>query len=189
MLRIRDPRRTLHFYIDLMGMRTVFTMNVGPFTIYYLGYPPPETSSLSEWASQTASPTTLTQTLGLLELYHIHGTEKSDDEGGFPISTGNEPPALGFGHLGFTVPDVKEAVDRLRREGVRVVKELGEAERKDIPLSEWEEKRGVGCGQVHENYKRIFGQIAFVADPVSAAFLFPGLRRKSVIVIKSRALG
>ena len=39
MLRIRDPQESLHFYIDLMGMRTVFTMNTGPFTIYYLGYP------------------------------------------------------------------------------------------------------------------------------------------------------
>ena len=38
MIRIRDPKKSLPFYIDLMGMRTVFTMNTGPFTIYYLGY-------------------------------------------------------------------------------------------------------------------------------------------------------
>ncbi|KAJ9223572.1 hypothetical protein DTO271D3_5886 [Paecilomyces variotii] len=165
MLRIRDPRRTLHFYIDLMGMRTVFTMNFGPCTIYYLGYPPPDTPSLPEWAANTATAHNLTRTLGLLELYHVHGTEKPEEEGGFPISTGNEPPALGFGHLGFTVPDVREALNRLKGEGVRVIKDLGEAERKDVPLSEWEEKRGVGGGEVHEDYKRIFEQIAFVADP------------------------
>ncbi|KAL4874666.1 Glyoxalase/Bleomycin resistance protein/Dihydroxybiphenyl dioxygenase [Aspergillus karnatakaensis] len=167
MLRIRDPQRSLHFYIDLMGMRTVFTMNTGPFTIYYLGYPstPEDRANLPGWSAKVGDPRTLTQTLGLLELYHVHGSERAVSEGGVEISTGNAPPNLGFGHLGFTVPDVPTTLERLRGAGVKVVKELGVTSRESIPLSGWEEKRGVGVGEIHPNYKAVFDQIALVADP------------------------
>ena len=37
-IRVRDPKKSLHFYIDLMGMRTLFTTNAGPLTVYLLGY-------------------------------------------------------------------------------------------------------------------------------------------------------
>lgn len=166
MLRIRDPRPSLHFYIDLMGMRTVFTMNAGPMTIYYLGYPPDDKrENLPAWAAETAISKTLTRTLGLLELYHVHGSERR--EPGY-ISTGNQPPHLGFGHLGFTVPDVGATVERLRREGVKVVKDVGEsAKRTAVPVSRWEEERGIGTQELHENYRRIIEQMAFVEDPVS----------------------
>ena len=175
MLRVRDPARSLHFYIDLLGMRTVFTMNAGPFTLYYLGYPQTadDRADLPTWASKTASYETLTQTPGLLELYHVHGSENDVVDGGIEISNGNTPPALGFGHLGFTVPDVRDAVERLRGEGVTVVKEIGRAEREHVPLSDWEESRGVGLGDMHEGYKAIFERFAFVADPVSFCLSLP----------------
>ena len=174
MLRIRDPKRSLHFYVNLLGMRTVFTMNAGPFTLYYLGYPqtPDDRADLPTWASKTASFETLTQTPGLLELYHVHGSEKEVTDGGMEMSTGNTPPNLGFGHLGFTVPNVEKAEERLRGEGARVVKETGRAERDHVPLSEWEKNRGVGVGEMHENYRAIFERFAFVADPVCS---FPRL--------------
>ncbi|KAF9890759.1 Lactoylglutathione lyase [Aspergillus nanangensis] len=167
MLRIRDPKRSLHFYIHIMGMRTVFTMNTGPFTIYYLGYPSTaeDRADLAAWSSRIADPRNLTQTLGLLELYHIHGSEKPVAEGGVELSTGNSAPHLGFGHLGFTVPDVPATLERLRAEGVAVLKDLGDSSRESVPLSSWEEERGVGVGPIHVNYQRLFDQIAFVADP------------------------
>ncbi|KAL4974789.1 Glyoxalase/Bleomycin resistance protein/Dihydroxybiphenyl dioxygenase [Aspergillus desertorum] len=168
MLRIRDPRRSLHFYIDLMGMRTVFIMNTGPWTIYYLGYPstPEDRADLPTWSAKVGGNNrTLTSTLGLLELYHVHGSEKPVSDGGYEISTGNEPPNLGFGHLGFTVPDVPKALERLRGAGVRVIKELGVSTRESIPLSKWEEEREIGVGEIHPSYKAVFDQIAFVADP------------------------
>ncbi|OOF99479.1 hypothetical protein ASPCADRAFT_203253 [Aspergillus carbonarius ITEM 5010] len=176
MLRTRDPTRTLHFYINLMGMRTVFTMNAGPFTIYYLGYPstPDDRADLPAWASRVSNIPTLTRTPGLLEFYHIHGTEKENDdstqsgnqgEGGFRVCTGNEPPNLGFGHLGFSVPDVREAVERLRGQGVSVVKELGDFSRRSVPLSRWEAGRGWGVGELTEGFENIWGRIACVGDP------------------------
>ena len=162
MLRIRDPKPSLDFYINLMGMRSVFVMNVGPFTIYYLGYPQTDEhrSDLTQFGQDTCAK--LQHTLGLLELYHVHGTE-GKDEGWY--ETGNRPPALGFGHLGFTVPDVPAALKRLEENGVKVIKPLGVTTNRSIPISEWEENKGVGVGEIHPNYKAVFDNIAFVQDP------------------------
>ncbi|KAJ5645302.1 hypothetical protein N7507_011313 [Penicillium longicatenatum] len=166
-LRITDPARSLHFYVDLLGMRVVFTMNAGPFTIYYLGHPPDTTDEggMEKWVETTAQMPVLTRTSGLLELFHVHGTENGNGEVG--ISNGNVPPNLGFAHLGFTVPDVNAAVERLRAGGVEILKEPGVCSRDSVPLSEWEAERGVGVGEIHGNYAWFFEKFAMVADPVS----------------------
>lgn len=168
MVRIRDPARSLHFYIDLMGMRTVFTMNTGPFTIYYLGYPQTAAhrADLPTYGEDTLA--ALPHTLGLFELYHIHGSENEPED---YYSTGNTPPHLGLGHLGFSVPDVPAALDRLRSHGVEVIKDLGVATRESVPLSQWEAQRGIGLGEPHPVYQKAFEQIAFVKDPVSPPIL------------------
>ncbi|KAF4886953.1 Lactoylglutathione lyase [Colletotrichum fructicola] len=163
MLRIRDPARSLHFYIDLMGMRTVFIKNAGPFTMYYLGYPQTteHRTDLAKFREETVS--MLPHTLGLFELFHIHGSE-NEPEGYY--STGNQPPNLGLGHLGFSVPDVPLALERLKAHGVEVIKDLGSATREDVPLSSWEAGRGIGLGDLTSAYKNVFEQIAFVKDPI-----------------------
>ncbi|KAJ5679212.1 hypothetical protein N7462_007456 [Penicillium macrosclerotiorum] len=160
-IRIKDPARSLHFYVDLLGMRVVFTMNAGPFTIYYLGHPPPGTEDLDAWAKETSEIPVMTRTSGLLELYHVHGTEDGD----FEVSTGGMPPNLGFSHLGFTVPDVEAALQRLRAAGVPVLKELGVCSRESVPLSKWEEQKGFGIGEIHPNYAWFFEKFGIVADP------------------------
>lgn len=172
-IRVKDPSRSLHFYVDLLGMRIIFTMNAGPFTIYYLGHPPPDTKpeDLHSWAESTSQIPVMTRTSGLLELYHVHGTEGLGGEEG-EVCTGNVPPNLGFAHLGFTVPDVRLAVERLRGAGVRVLKDVGVCERGDVPLSGWEEGKGVGVGEIHGNYRWFFEKFAMVADPVSDMSFF-----------------
>jgi len=37
--RIRDPEATTRFYRDVLGMRTIFTVDAGSFSILYFGYP------------------------------------------------------------------------------------------------------------------------------------------------------
>lgn len=189
-IRISDVSRSLHFYVDLLGMRVIFSMNAGPFTIYYLGHPPPDikdSDELAEWAKSTSEIPVMTRTSGLLELYYVHneeeerptqdvgeGTQNGQMEDGgkkVKVSTGNEPPNLGFAHLGFTVPDVKVAVERLRNGGVRILKDMGVCSRESVPLSEWEAERGIGKGEIHENYAWFFEKFAMVADPVSRSFL------------------
>ncbi|KUL86688.1 hypothetical protein ZTR_03078 [Talaromyces verruculosus] len=167
MLRIRDPSESLHFYIDLMGLRTVFAMNTGPCSIYYLGHPQTDAERADPklYAQNTVSNDVLTATKGLIELVHIHGTENLPKEE-YKLHNGNVAPFLGFGHVGFTVPDVPTALERLRESGVKVLKDVGVAERENVPITEWErEKFGVGIGELAEGYRHVLSQIGFVEDP------------------------
>jgi len=33
-IRIKDPKVSLPFYKEILGMRTLFTLNAGPFSVY-----------------------------------------------------------------------------------------------------------------------------------------------------------
>ncbi|KAJ9149789.1 Lactoylglutathione lyase [Pleurostoma richardsiae] len=165
MLRIRDPKPTMHFYIDLMGMRTIFTTNTGPITVYYLGYP--QTSAHradpAAFSRDTLPHPVMSRTLGLLELCHYHGSEHQPDS---YISTGNNPPSLGFNHLGFTVPDVTATVERLKAAGVKVVKDVGQGPNDSIPITSWEKSsKGIATAELDVGFSAILKQIAFVEDP------------------------
>ncbi|CAI0642319.1 unnamed protein product [Colletotrichum noveboracense] len=179
MMRSRDPERSLHFYRDLLGMRLVWTLNIGPFTVYYLGFPSTDTDrdDLQDWAESTANFAVFTRTTGFLELKHMHGAEKPLEEGGIRFSNGNAPPHLGFGHLGFTVPDVPSILARLKAAGAPVVKDLGFNGRASIPLTEWERERGVGAEEMVESYKKTIKQVAMVEDPVNRLRHKVGLSR------------
>ena len=166
MLRIRDPKSTLHFYIQLMGMRTIFTTNAGPFTVYYLGYPqtPEHRADPSAFSRDLIPHPIMSRTLGLLELCHYHGSEKQAD---LYICSGNKPPHLGFNHLGFTVPDVRAAINRLRENGVKVVKDVGQGPVEGIPTTKWErETHGIARDDLDPMFMKIIQQVAFVEDPV-----------------------
>lgn len=165
MLRIRDPEATLHFYTKLMGMRTIFAYNTGPITVYYLGYPQTATHRADPATFSRETAPVMARTLGLLELCHYHGTEKEPDD---IITTGTKAPHMGFGHLGFTVPDVKATTDRLREAGVKVLKEVGVAANEYTPITDWDaEKLGLSVKEIHDSFKNIVSQVAFVEDPVS----------------------
>ncbi|KAL5114381.1 hypothetical protein ACEQ8H_007730 [Pleosporales sp. CAS-2024a] len=141
MLRIKDPGKSLKFYCDCMGMHVVFIFNAGPWTIYYLG------------------PRDVGTSKGLLELYHVPADANT------PYVSGNDyaAPGVGFGHVGFTVPNVAESLERVRRFGYEVIKPLDDAEvgqmgmPDDIVKAKYE--------RVAEGYKHVFKQLAFVKDP------------------------
>ncbi|KAJ9130117.1 Lactoylglutathione lyase [Coniochaeta hoffmannii] len=165
MLRIRDPEATLRFYIDQMGMRTIFTTNTGPFTISYLGYPQTaeHRAAPASFSRDMMPQPVMSRTQGLLELVHYHGSELLPAS---HISSGTAPPHLGFNHLGFTVPDVGATVERLRRDGVKVVKDVGEGPVEGIPTTTWErEALGVATGDLDPTFGKILRQIAFFEDP------------------------
>ena len=102
---------------------------------------------------------------GLLELYHIPADAST------PYVSGNSysAPGVGFGHVGFTVPDVAETLSRVRSFGYEVIKPLDEAAEEQMGLPE-DVVRG-RYGGVAEGYKHVFKQLAFVKDPdVSSYF-------------------
>lgn len=148
MLRIKDPDKSLRFYNDCFGLHVVFIFNAGPWTIYYLG---PRDVTIA----------TVGTSKGLLELYHI----PSDSP--LAYTSGNDyagsPAGVGFGHVGFTVPDVAEAIKRVERFGFEVIKPLGEAKENTMGVPGF-----IVDGKseaVHEGHKHVFRQLAFVKDP------------------------
>jgi len=173
MLRVTNPTRTLHFYVTLMGMRVVFTRDVGPMTVYYLGYPQTDAhrSDPEAFSKDTSKHEVLTQTLGLLELVHFRTKEEDESgkegSGQIDVTSGSESGNLGFNHLGFTVPDVGKTVERLRKEGVEVVKDTGEGPNDVVPITRWERMHGASDRELSEGFGKLFKQLGFVKDPVS----------------------
>ncbi len=121
MLRIKDPARSLDFYTRVLGMRLIrrFDFPEMKFTLYFLGMvTDDEEKDIPEDRASRA--TWLFGQKAMLELTHNWGTE--DDEG-FRYHNGNDEPK-GFGHIGFTVPDVYAACARFEKLGVEFVKKI-----------------------------------------------------------------
>lgn len=119
MLRIRDPKKSLAFYCEALGMHRIesFDFDDMQFTLYFLGF--------SE-ALEGAKPTNRAERLmwmarqsGVLELTHNWGTEADEDFSGY--HDGNSVPQ-GFGHIGISVPDVYVACGRFEQLGIEFVK-------------------------------------------------------------------
>ncbi|KAH7321967.1 Glyoxalase/Bleomycin resistance protein/Dihydroxybiphenyl dioxygenase [Rhexocercosporidium sp. MPI-PUGE-AT-0058] len=154
MLRIRDPEASLRFYNDLLGLHTIFIFNAGPWTIYYLG---PRDVAIADLGTSK----------GLLELYYIPPKEGDTESSNTPYRNGNETDGLGqgFGHLGFTVPDVKELLERAKEFGYEILKPLGESQAHQYGVPGLEEGKVDEGRDVVEGYKFVFRQLAFLRDP------------------------
>ncbi|TVS03567.1 MAG: lactoylglutathione lyase [Rhodobacteraceae bacterium] len=122
MLRIKDPKRSLDFYQNVLGFRLVTQLDFDQarFSLYFLqprGHADCADGSLVQTFSRA----------GLLELTHNWGAE--DDES--TMHSGNSEPK-GFGHICIAVPDIEAACARFEAMGVRFQKKLGEGGMKEI---------------------------------------------------------
>ncbi len=121
MLRVKDPKRSLEFYQDVLGMRLVTRLDFEEwrFTLYFLqprGHEPAD-GSLRDTFSRP----------GLLELTHNWGSEDDDTA----MHSGNDVPK-GYGHICIAVPDIHAACARFERMGVTFQKRLGEGGMKEL---------------------------------------------------------
>ena len=118
MLRVKDPKITLPFYEDVLGMTRMaeFHFVSMSFSLYFMGY-------LEEGQSVPVNPVERAKWVfglpALVELTHNWGTEDDDSFGGY--HNGNNEPK-GFGHIGVSVPDVYAACERFEKLGVEFVK-------------------------------------------------------------------
>ena len=122
MLRIKDPKRSLEFYQNVLGFRLVTQLDFDQarFSLYFLqprGHADCADGSLSQTFSRA----------GLLELTHNWGSEDDDST----MHSGNSEPK-GFGHICIAVPDIAAACARFDAMGVRFQKRLGEGGMKEI---------------------------------------------------------
>ncbi|KAI6033271.1 Glyoxalase/Bleomycin resistance protein/Dihydroxybiphenyl dioxygenase [Pisolithus orientalis] len=123
MLRIKDPKASLHFYTEILGMTLIRESNMGDFTLYFLAYEgenlSPEEKNANVFARQ-----------GVLELTHNHGTESDPNFQGY--SSGNTEPGKGFGHIAIGVANIEEACARFEKLGVSFKKRLTDGNMRHI---------------------------------------------------------
>ena len=118
MLRVKDPKRSVEFYSNVLGMTMLdsYKFPAMKFSLYFMGYLeenetiPDDRAERSEW---------LFSRHALVELTHNWGTESDPEFKGY--HDGNREPH-GFGHIGISVPDVYEACKRFEDLEVEFVK-------------------------------------------------------------------
>eukprot|EP01062_Namystynia_karyoxenos_P059518 TRINITY_DN50967_c0_g1_i1.p1 TRINITY_DN50967_c0_g1~~TRINITY_DN50967_c0_g1_i1.p1 ORF type:complete len:493 (+),score=153.21 TRINITY_DN50967_c0_g1_i1:68-1480(+) len=129
-LRVRDPVAACSFYERFFRMTVVCRRRIAELglTRYYLLSLPqlrgdvlqmpilPDADSEEAWQ--------MVQQLRacFLELQHHHGTEECSD---FGYHSGNTPP-VGFAHLGFMVGNPEALLEEMVKQGIFVIKTLGE---------------------------------------------------------------
>jgi lactoylglutathione lyase len=124
MIRIKDPKASLSFYQDTMGMtlmRTSENESAG-FNLYFLGYGPKPDESSPNGVNPVADRE------GLLELTWNYGTEK---EQGQVYHNGNDEPQ-GFGHIAVSVDNLDAACARFEEKGVNWKKRLTDGRMKHV---------------------------------------------------------
>jgi len=120
MFRVKDPKKSLHFYCDLLGLTVLREGHFSDFSLYFLAQLPAEevaqipedktSSEASEYIKRMFRP--------IVELTHNHGTENNPD---FKYHNGNDQDQgqlRGFGHIGFLVDDLEKACQFLEEQGV-----------------------------------------------------------------------
>ncbi|KAJ2785204.1 Lactoylglutathione lyase [Coemansia javaensis] len=109
MYRIKDPKASVAFYRDVLGMKLLEThhSDEAKFSLYFFGYEDPASSGVARLARQ-----------GVLELTHNHGSE---NDPACAYDTGNGDKG-GYGHIAITVDDLDAACARFDSLGVKFIK-------------------------------------------------------------------
>lgn len=148
MVRISDPERSLNFYTGLLRMTMLFRTNLGPCTIYYLGYPDDADRSPQDVLSKGAK-------TGLLELIHVASAAAHEGS-----KQGPSRPMSSLGHLGFKVRNVSSILEAARRGGWKVLKATSEIPKVAVGIHEDIESEGL-----HPSFLKTYEQIGFIEDP------------------------
>ncbi|KAF9464490.1 Glyoxalase/Bleomycin resistance protein/Dihydroxybiphenyl dioxygenase [Collybia nuda] len=125
MIRIKDPKASLAFYQNIIGMELYSEKKFDDFTLYFLAF----NHDASQMTAQEKDKARFTRE-GVLELTHNHGTETDPNFQGY--ASGNTEPGKGFGHIAITVDDVEKACERFERLGVSFKKRLTDGKMKNI---------------------------------------------------------
>jgi len=128
MLRVRDPKVSVDFYSNVLGMTLLdrYDFEAMQFSLYFMGYLaagetiPTDAGERAQWVFGRPA---------LIELTHNWGTESDADFAGY--HDGNAQPQ-GFGHIGVSVPDVYAACERFEQLGIEFVKRPDDGKMKGL---------------------------------------------------------
>ncbi|KAF8149433.1 Glyoxalase/Bleomycin resistance protein/Dihydroxybiphenyl dioxygenase [Crassisporium funariophilum] len=115
MIRVKDPKVSLAFYQDIIGMDLLSVKKFDDFTLYFLAF----NHAGKELTTEEKEASRFSRE-GVLELTHNHGTETDANFQGY--ASGNTEPGKGFGHIAITVDDVEKACERFDQLGVQFKK-------------------------------------------------------------------
>lgn len=184
MLRIADPKKSIPFYTDIMGMTVIDTLDFPQwnFKLFFLTtLPEGETYDLTP-GTQEAHDYMWSIEGTALELTYNYGTEEESFKGYHP---GNEDKD-GFGHVAFNTDDVYEACAKLEEKGVTFKKKPDEGRMKGLafaydPDGYWVEivKRRCSPGTIKNEFN--FSQTMLrVKDPEKSIAFYEALGMKLV---------
>jgi len=121
-LFVNDLAASLEFYVNVLGMRRIFTYTPTPdFKLIYLGYP----SGGRNGTGYQTPPEMLrdkNNMQGLIELLWIRPAATDPPRATAPASSDTTNT---FSHYGLVVPDMAVARQRLINSGVKVYKDVG----------------------------------------------------------------
>ncbi|KAI6184636.1 Lactoylglutathione lyase [Aphelenchoides bicaudatus] len=126
MYRIKDPRKTIPFYTNVLGMKLLKQLDfeAGQFSLFFMGYKDAAEIPSGEDEGRKYA----LSTLATIELTHNWGSENDEQ---FKYHNGNEEPK-GYGHIGIAVPDVYAACERFEKLGVEFVKKPDDGKMKGL---------------------------------------------------------
>jgi lactoylglutathione lyase len=134
MLRIKDPKVSVPFYVKQFDMKLVdkYEFPEKKLSLFFLASIPPDVTSLPEPGSEEAHKTLWNWKGTTLNLSHNHGTENDDT---FKVNNGNVEPHRGFGHIAFFTDDVYAACEKLEADGVKFQKKPDEGRMKGLAFA------------------------------------------------------
>lgn len=133
LLKVRDGKESVRFYEQHFNMTLINSYTVGDkFTVYYLATLPKGVKSPTVGTPEAHTFTWTDFPGTLLELLHVHGTEKLVST---PYVNGNVEPYRGFGHIAFNTEDVYEACEKLEAAGVGFQKKPNEGRMKGLAFA------------------------------------------------------
>ncbi|CAH0549397.1 unnamed protein product [Brassicogethes aeneus] len=127
MYRIKDPRKSLPFYSNVLGMKLLTKLDFPSmkFSLYFMGYE--EVKDIQGDLSETSRIQWCMGRKATIELTHNWGSENDETT----YHSGNQEPK-GFGHIGLMVPNVDKACERFEKLGVNFVKKPNDGKMKGI---------------------------------------------------------
>ncbi|KAM6501515.1 Glyoxalase/Bleomycin resistance protein/Dihydroxybiphenyl dioxygenase [Amanita muscaria] len=125
MIRVKDPKQSLAFYQDVLGMDLLSKLDFADFTLYFLAF-----NHTGKELSDEEKKQARFSREGVLELTHNHGTENDPNFQGY--ASGNAEPGKGFGHIAIAVDDVDKACERFESLGVKFKKRPTDGKMKNI---------------------------------------------------------
>eukprot|EP00162_Nutomonas_longa_P013377 comp21544_c0_seq1/m.47168 comp21544_c0_seq1/g.47168 ORF comp21544_c0_seq1/g.47168 comp21544_c0_seq1/m.47168 type:complete len:338 (-) comp21544_c0_seq1:1247-2260(-) len=134
MLRIRDPVKTLPFYVDNFGFTFIHDYHFDSlkFSLYFLAVLPEGVSVPGPPGSPEAEQFLWNFNGTVLELTHNHGSE---DDAALVMNNGNVEPNRGFGHIAVNVDDVYAYCEYLEKHGVKFQKKPDDGRMKGLAFA------------------------------------------------------